>query len=144
MKGSIILIKKFSNFSKKIMSSKNQNNSDIENLFEQISTLDSNCEKSTNFEFIPLTSSNYCNILQYKIDLNFTREKRRKEILTPIKKKRRLAANERERRRMHNLNEAFDKLRQHLPSAEGNRQLSKYETLQIAQTYITALCELLE
>lgn len=61
-----------------------------------------------------------------------------------IMKKRRLAANARERRRMQNLNKAFDRLRTHLPSLGNDRQLSKFETLQMAQTYITALNDLLQ
>lgn len=60
-----------------------------------------------------------------------------------IMRKRRLAANARERRRMQNLNQAFDRLRNYLPSLGNDRQLSKYETLQMAQTYITALYDLL-
>ncbi|XP_063374438.1 transcription factor ATOH1-like [Cydia fagiglandana] len=61
-----------------------------------------------------------------------------------VLKRRRLAANARERRRMQNLNKAFDRLRGHLPSLGADRQLSKYETLQMAQTYIAALYELLQ
>lgn len=60
-----------------------------------------------------------------------------------VVKKRRLAANARERRRMHSLNVAFDKLRGVVPSIGNDRKLSKYETLQMAQSYITALSELL-
>lgn len=60
-----------------------------------------------------------------------------------LKAKRRLAANARERRRMDNLNVAFDKLRDVVPSIGEDRKLSKYETLQMAQTYISALCDLL-
>lgn len=59
-------------------------------------------------------------------------------------KKRRLAANERERRRMNGLNEAFDKLRDVVPTIGDEHRLSKYETLQMAQSYIRALCDLLE
>ncbi|XP_056643886.1 protein atonal-like [Diorhabda sublineata] len=70
---------------------------------------------------------------------------RQKRTVTPsILKKRRLAANARERRRMQNLNQAFDRLRTFLPQLGQDRQLSKYETLQMAQTYITALYELLK
>ncbi|XP_035216046.1 twist-related protein-like [Stegodyphus dumicola] len=61
-----------------------------------------------------------------------------------VLKKRRLAANARERRRMQSLNLAFDRLRDVVPSIGDDRKLSKYETLQMAQTYITALCELLQ
>ncbi|RZF45936.1 hypothetical protein LSTR_LSTR008313 [Laodelphax striatellus] len=61
-----------------------------------------------------------------------------------VLRKRRLAANARERRRMQNLNKAFDRLRHVLPSLGNDRQLSKYETLQMAQTYINALYDLLQ
>lgn len=71
-------------------------------------------------------------------------KRRRKQISPVVKKKRRLAANARERRRMQNLNQAFDRLRQYLPSLGNDRQLSKHETLQMAQTYITALYDLLQ
>lgn len=60
-----------------------------------------------------------------------------------VMKKRRLAANARERRRMNGLNEAFDKLRDVVPALGADHKLSKFETLQMAQSYIAALCELL-
>lgn len=78
-------------------------------------------------------------------DENINGKKRRGKQVSPVvKKKRRLAANARERRRMQNLNQAFDKLRQYLPQLGNDRQLSKHETLQMAQTYITALYDLLQ
>lgn len=58
-------------------------------------------------------------------------------------KRRRLAANARERRRMNGLNEAFDKLRRVVPGLSNDQKLSKYETLQMAQSYISALVDLL-
>ncbi|KAK9877181.1 hypothetical protein WA026_016929 [Henosepilachna vigintioctopunctata] len=61
-----------------------------------------------------------------------------------VMRKRRLAANARERRRMNGLNEAFDRLREVIPSLDEEHKLSKFETLQMAQTYITALRELLQ
>ncbi|KAJ8974899.1 hypothetical protein NQ317_017954 [Molorchus minor] len=61
-----------------------------------------------------------------------------------VMKKRRLAANARERRRMNSLNDAFDRLRDVVPSLGNDRKLSKFETLQMAQTYIAALHELLQ
>lgn len=67
----------------------------------------------------------------------------RSQVTPQILKKRRLAANARERRRMQNLNKAFDRLRTYLPQLGQDRQLSKYETLQMAQSYISALYELL-
>ncbi|XP_043273907.1 basic helix-loop-helix transcription factor amos-like [Venturia canescens] len=61
-----------------------------------------------------------------------------------VLKRRRLAANARERRRMNGLNDAFDKLREVVPNLGADHKLSKFETLQMAQTYIAALCDLLE
>ncbi|KAL7629948.1 UNVERIFIED_CONTAM: hypothetical protein RMT77_019933 [Armadillidium vulgare] len=66
-----------------------------------------------------------------------------RDVSEGIRKKRRLAANARERRRMDNLNKAFDRLRAVLPQLTDDRKLSKYDTLQMAQTYITTLDELL-
>jgi atonal protein 1/7 len=73
-----------------------------------------------------------------------SRRGRGRPVQPTVKKKRRLAANARERRRMEGLNQAFDRLRQFLPSLSNDQQLSKHETLQMAQTYITALYDLLE
>ena len=58
--------------------------------------------------------------------------------------KRRLAANARERRRMDQLNQGFDRLRTVLPGLGPETQLSKYETLQMAQEYIHQLAQLLK
>ncbi|KAL8206810.1 UNVERIFIED_CONTAM: hypothetical protein K2H54_028628 [Gekko kuhli] len=44
---------------------------------------------------------------------------------------------------MHGLNHAFDQLRNVIPSFNNDKKLSKYETLQMAQIYISALAELL-
>ena len=61
-----------------------------------------------------------------------------------VMKKRRLAANARERRRMNNLNDAYENLREVLPSFGPDKKLSKFETLQMAQTYMQELQELLK
>ncbi|XP_042857712.1 protein atonal-like [Penaeus japonicus] len=66
-----------------------------------------------------------------------------REVTDGVRKKRRLAANARERRRMDNLNQAFDRLRSVLPQLCDDRKLSKYDTLQMAHTYITTLADLL-
>ena len=63
-------------------------------------------------------------------------------------RRRRLAANARERKRMNCLNVAFDALRQACHPVEGSvdedRKLSKFETLQMAQAYISTLAEMLK
>ncbi|XP_062841145.1 protein atonal homolog 1b [Trichomycterus rosablanca] len=64
--------------------------------------------------------------------------------LNPAQRHRRVAANARERRRMHGLNRAFDRLRSVIPSLENDKKLSKYDTLQMAQIYIAELSELLQ
>ncbi|RDD38291.1 Class A basic helix-loop-helix protein 15 [Trichoplax sp. H2] len=56
---------------------------------------------------------------------------------------RRLLINERERQRMHNLNEAYEELRKVVPKPSPDKKLSKIETLLLAQNYITALTEML-
>lgn len=61
-----------------------------------------------------------------------------------ILKRRRLAANARERRRMNGLNDAFDKLREVVPNLGADHKLSKFETLQMAQTYIATLADILK
>lgn len=68
----------------------------------------------------------------------------RGKVAPQVLRRRRLAANARERRRMQNLNQAFDRLRTFLPQLGQDRQLSKFETLQMAQTYISALYDLLD
>ena len=66
------------------------------------------------------------------------------ELTDSVMKKRRLAANARERRRMDLLNQGFDRLRTVLPGLGPETQLSKYETLQMAQEYIHQLAQLLD
>lgn len=61
-----------------------------------------------------------------------------------VLRRRRQAANARERKRMNGLNEAFNRLREVVPAPAVEQKLSKFETLQMAQTYIMALCELLQ
>ncbi|KAL4597391.1 hypothetical protein GN956_G26110 [Arapaima gigas] len=61
-----------------------------------------------------------------------------------VQRQRRMAANARERRRMHGLNHAFDELRSVIPAFDNDKKLSKYETLQMAQIYISALSDLLQ
>lgn len=55
----------------------------------------------------------------------------------------RRAANIRERRRMFNLNEAFDKLRRKVPTFAYEKRLSRIETLRLAITYIGFMTELM-
>lgn len=58
-----------------------------------------------------------------------------------VKKTRRLKANDRERSRMHHLNDALDALRGVLPALPDETKLTKIETLRFAHNYIWALSE---
>ena len=58
-------------------------------------------------------------------------------------KVKRIAANSRERKRMHTVNSAFDQLRELVPTYPSNRKLSKIDTLRLACTYIQDLVSLL-
>ncbi|XP_037317415.1 neurogenin-1 [Pungitius pungitius] len=58
-----------------------------------------------------------------------------------VRKNRRVKANDRERNRMHNLNDALDTLRELLPACAEETKLTKIETLRLAHNYIWALSE---
>ena len=89
-----------------------------------------NSEKSVLHKIQPASSTN-------------RRQRRRNDVSEAVRRKRRLAANARERRRMDSLNSAFDRLRSVLPQLRNDEKLSKYDSLQMAQTYIATLCEML-
>ena len=65
-------------------------------------------------------------------------------MVTKLKVERRSKANDRERSRMHGLNEALDELRSVLPGITAEEgKLTKIETLRFAYNYISALQETL-
>ncbi|XP_064083999.1 uncharacterized protein LOC135199788 [Macrobrachium nipponense] len=64
--------------------------------------------------------------------------------LARIRRNRRMKANDRERHRMHMLNNALDRLRTVLPTAPDDTKLTKIETLRFAYNYIWALSETLK
>ena len=65
--------------------------------------------------------------------------RRRKSVNARERNSRRLESNERERVRMHLLNDAFEELREVVPHIRLGRRLSKIETLALAKNYIKAL-----
>ncbi|XP_044005670.1 class A basic helix-loop-helix protein 15-like [Aphidius gifuensis] len=66
------------------------------------------------------------------------------KVSTPREKTlRRLESNERERMRMHSLNNAFQSLREVIPHVSKERRLSKIETLTLAKNYIVALTDVI-
>ena len=64
-------------------------------------------------------------------------------LVEKLKMTRRTKANDRERSRMHNLNDALDSLRKILPQSGDENKLTKIETLRFAHNYIFALKETL-
>ncbi|XP_045476746.1 class A basic helix-loop-helix protein 15-like isoform X1 [Harmonia axyridis] len=69
-----------------------------------------------------------------------TTTRRRKTCISARERNlRRLESNERERMRMHSLNDAFEQLREVIPHIKMERKLSKIETLTLAKNYIMAL-----
>ncbi|NWY04973.1 FER3L protein, partial [Nothoprocta ornata] len=66
---------------------------------------------------------------------------KRKRIITYAQRQ---AANVRERKRMFNLNEAFDELRKKVPTFAYEKRLSRIETLRLAIVYISFMTELLD
>uniref|UniRef100_A0A183CZN9 BHLH domain-containing protein n=1 Tax=Gongylonema pulchrum TaxID=637853 RepID=A0A183CZN9_9BILA len=65
------------------------------------------------------------------------------ETIRRSKQIRRNKANARERRRMHNLNQALEQLRNTLPQLPDEPKLTKIETLRMANNYIYALTQIL-
>ena len=65
--------------------------------------------------------------------------RRRKGVNARERNSRRLESNERERMRMHSLNDAFQGLREVIPHVRLGRKLSKIETLTLAKNYVKAL-----
>ncbi|XP_039274100.1 uncharacterized protein LOC120348056 [Styela clava] len=76
-------------------------------------------------------------------------KKKRKRDRSPetvhhLKKQRRSKANDRERNRMHGLNDALERLRKVLPTYPDETKLTKIETLRFAYNYIWCLSEMLK
>nr|XP_018667723.1 transcription factor protein isoform X1 [Ciona intestinalis] len=76
------------------------------------------------------------------------KKKRRRErspvTINKLKKIRRSKANDRERNRMHGLNDALEELRHVLPTYPDETKLTKIETLRFAYNYIWCLSEMLK
>ncbi|XP_033733573.1 neurogenic differentiation factor 4-like [Pecten maximus] len=65
-------------------------------------------------------------------------------LVAKLRKTRRSKANDRERSRMHGLNDALEVLREVLPASDGENKLTKIETLRMAYNYIWVLSQTLE
>lgn len=81
---------------------------------------------------------------KYAVGKNRVTRSRSPTQVIRIKRTRRLKANDRERNRMHTLNDALEKLRLVLPTFPEDTKLTKIETLRFAHNYIFSLCELVE
>lgn len=73
--------------------------------------------------------------------MSTSKSKPRRRVATMAQRR---AANIRERRRMFNLNEAFDHLRKKVPTFAYEKRLSRIETLRLAITYIAFMTEVLQ
>ncbi|XP_061823436.1 class A basic helix-loop-helix protein 15 [Nerophis lumbriciformis] len=71
------------------------------------------------------------------------RRRRQHSSTTKERSIRRLESNERERQRMHKLNNAFQALREAIPHVKMDKKLSKIETLTLAKNYIKALTSII-
>lgn len=102
---------------------------------------DSNDESSSS-SVCDETTGNVHNVKQARRNSNGTPSsgRRRRTTLSARERNlRRLESNERERMRMHSLNDAFQALREVIPHVAMERKLSKIETLTLAKNYIMAL-----
>ncbi|KJH46957.1 Helix-loop-helix DNA-binding domain protein [Dictyocaulus viviparus] len=84
---------------------------------------------------------NYCQQSQCHSDNDGKILKKKRAEITG---KQRMAANERERKRMNSINRGFDYLRQRLPNSSRDKKLSKVDTLKGAIQYIRELQTILE
>lgn len=94
------------------------------------------------------TGSNSNESDQENYPFDYTCEKRKnvkRHKYPPKKTVQRKAANQRERRRMKSINDAFDILRESFPASfNADKKLSKVDTLKLAIRYIGQLTELID
>lgn len=81
---------------------------------------------------------------KYAVGKNRVTRSRSPTQVLRIKRTRRIKANDRERNRMHTLNDALEKLRLVLPTFPEDTKLTKIETLRFAHNYIFSLVQLLD
>lgn len=81
---------------------------------------------------------------KYAVGKNRMTRSRSPQQVLRIKRTRRIKANDRERNRMHTLNEALERLRLALPTFPEDTKLTKIETLRFAYNYIFAMEQLLQ
>ena len=95
------------------------------------------------FEFDGPSSGDQRGVIlrQRGLSLGPTGKSKRRRVATVAQRR---AANIRERRRMFNLNEAFDDLRNKVPTFAYEKRLSRIETLRLAITYIGFMAEIVD
>lgn len=81
---------------------------------------------------------------KYAVGKNRMTRSRSPSQVMRIKRTRRIKANDRERNRMHTLNEALERLRLVLPTFPEDTKLTKIETLRFAHNYIFALGQVVQ
>ncbi|XP_013791904.1 pancreas transcription factor 1 subunit alpha-like, partial [Limulus polyphemus] len=79
---------------------------------------------------------------QHSDQENFHEHRKRRKKSHQQKHQQRQTANQRERRRMQSINDAFEGLRAHIPTLPYEKRLSKVDTLRLAIGYIEFLREI--
>lgn len=87
----------------------------------------------------PISSSDYSSCTENEFHISNKRKKAKYG-----QSYQREAANLRERRRMQSINDAFEGLREHIPTLPYEKRLSKVDTLKLAIGYISFLAELIK
>ncbi|XP_063724859.1 pancreas transcription factor 1 subunit alpha-like [Symsagittifera roscoffensis] len=114
----------FSEYNQKLFSTNLRSSTNTADM--NLSDLDNSFASSTQFEHS-----------------NSLKKKKRKRKSGPVAYHQRQAANQRERRRMKAINEAFERLQSHIPTLPYEKKLSKVDTLRLAINYIRFLDQIL-
>ncbi len=96
---------------------------------------------------VPIEALGFVNevfLILFWIWLFLVQVRRRKRKCGTQQVHQRQAANQRERKRMQSINEAFEGLRAHIPTLPYEKRLSKVDTLRLAIGYISFLAELVQ
>ena len=91
--------------------------------------------------FVPIDAYHTAYLQESRHAIGPNGKPKRKRVATMAQRR---AANIRERRRMFNLNEAFDDLRKRVPTFAYEKRLSRIETLRLAIAYISFMSDLVK
>ena len=113
-------------------------------IFMGISRSNSSTVKGISLQLNKSKDVKISSVMKESLSDNSTiKKKKRKRKPGPVAFHQRQAANQRERRRMKSINEAFERLQLHIPTLPYEKKLSKVETLRLAISYIKFLDQIL-